>query len=64
MELKQILDVVSAFVMKDDNGLLCDAYNTTEVGESSCTRITVMYKERFPRWLEARKNTLKAISDF
>ena len=64
MELKQILDVVSAFAMKDDSGLLCDAYNTTEVGERSCTRITVMDKERFPRWLEERKKTLKTISDF
>ena len=64
LELKQILDVVSAFVMKDDSGLLCDAYNTTEVGKRSCTRITVMDKERFPKWLEERKSTLKAISDF
>ncbi len=64
LELKQILDVISAFVMKDDNGILCDAYNTTEVGETNCTRITIMDKERFPRWLEEQKNTLKAISDF
>lgn len=64
LELKQILDVVSAFVMLDDTGLLCDAYNTTELGESDCTRITVMGKERFAEWLEKRKNSIKTISDF
>ena len=64
LELKQILDVVSTFVMKDDNGILCDAYNTTEIGESDCTRITIMDTEHFPRWLEERKNNLKTISDF
>ena len=63
-ELKQILDVISSFVMDDDTGLLCDAYNTTEIGTSDCTRITVMAKELFPKWLEERGNTLKAISDF
>ena len=64
LELKQILDVVSTFVMMDDTGLLCDAYNTTELGESDCTRITVMGKERFSEWLEKRKNSIKSISDF
>ena len=64
LELKQILDIVSTFVMMDDTGLLCDAYNTTELGESDCTRITVMEKERFTEWLNRRKNSIKAISDF
>lgn len=64
LELKQILDVVSTFVMMDDTGLLCDAYNTTELGESDCTRITVMEKERFAEWLNRRKNSIKSISDF
>ena len=64
LELKQILDVVSTFVMVDDTGLLCDAYNTTELGESDCTRITIMGKERLSEWLEKRKNNIKSISDF
>jgi hypothetical protein len=50
--------------MVDDTGLLCDAYNTTELGESDCTRITVMGKEAFGEWLEKRKNSIKSISDF
>ena len=64
LELKQILDVVCAFVMEDDTGLLCDAYNTTELGDGDCTRITVMGKERFAEWLDKRKNSIKSISDF
>ena len=55
LELKQVLDVLSAFVLTDDNGYLCDAYHTTEFGATSCTRITIMEKQRFPMWLEARK---------
>lgn len=39
LELKQLLDVIAAFVMEDDSGLLCDAYNTTELGEQDCTCI-------------------------
>ena len=64
LELKQLLDVVSSFVMLDDSGLLCDAYNTTEWGTTDCTRMTIMSKERFPKWLKERKNVIKNISDF
>ena len=64
LELKQLLDVVSTFIMADDGGLLCDAYNTTELGDADCTRISVMDKDYFSPWLEARKNSMKSISDF
>lgn len=64
LELKQLLDVISTFVMDDDTGLLCDAYNTTEIGENDCTRITVMDTGRFPEWLKKREKCLKSISDF
>jgi len=64
LELKQILDVISTFVMVDDGGLLCDAYNTTELGETDCTRVSIMDKDSFPGWLEERKNRLESITDF
>jgi hypothetical protein len=38
--------------------------NTTELGDTDCTRISVMDKEHFSPWLEERKNSVKAISDF
>ena len=64
LEEKQLLDVLSTFVMADDTGLLCDAYNTAALGEKDCTRISVMEKKRFPAWLAEHENTLKSISDF
>lgn len=64
LELKQLLDVISTFIMEDDTGLLIDAYNTTEIGETDCTRISVMDKNRFSGWLKEREKNLKTISDF
>lgn len=43
---------------------IVDAYNTTEIGEADCTRISVMAKEDFPKWLNEREKSLKTISDF
>lgn len=64
LEEKQLLDVLSTFVMTDDCGLLCDAYNTAVLGEKDCTLISVMAKERFPVWLAEQQNRLESISDF
>lgn len=64
LEEKQLLDLMSTFVMADDSGLLCDAYNTAELGEQDCTKIFVMGKQQFPQWIAARKESLKTISDF
>lgn len=64
LELKQLLDVVASFIMVDDSGLLCDAYNTTELGDTDCTHIFIMPQGRFPEWLKRRQERLKSISDF
>lgn len=64
LEMKQVLDVLATFIMEDDNGLLVDAYNTTELGDTDCTCICIMDKSHFPRWLEARENHISTISDF
>lgn len=64
LEEKQLLDVLAVYVMADDNGLLCDAYNTAALGEYDCTQIFVMKKQRFPQWLADHKSSLKSISDF
>lgn len=64
LELKQLLDVISSFFMMDDGGLLCDAYNTTELGSADATRITIMDSTRFPDWIKTRENTLKSVLDF
>lgn len=58
IELKHILDMITAFAMVDDSGLYCDVHNTTELGDSDCTRISIMDKDRFPQWLTERNNRL------
>ena len=63
LELKQYLDVAASFIMTDDSGLLCDAYNTTELGNEDCLRIFIMESGRFPEWLKTRKNSLQSIKD-
>ena len=64
LEMKQLLDVLATFIMEDDSGLLVDAYNTTLLGKTDCTCISVMDKIRFPRWLEEHENNLQTISNF
>ena len=64
LELKQFLDVAASFILTDDSGLLCDAYNTTELGNEDCTRLFLMDCARFPAWLAERQNSVKTISDF
>jgi len=63
LELKQFLDVAASFILTDDSGLLCDAYNTTELGETDCTRISIMDSARFPEWLAERQTALQSITD-
>ena len=63
LELKQFLDVAASFILTDDTGLLCDAYNTTELGDEDCTRIFIMDSKRFPDWLDAREAALQSITD-
>ena len=64
LQQKQILDAIALHVMMDDSGLLCDAYNTTELGNKDCTRIYIMEKKRFAGWLADREKQLQTISDF
>lgn len=64
LQQKQILDTIALYVMADDSGLLCDAYNTTELGDQDGTHIYIMAKNRFSGWLADREKQLKSISDF
>ena len=64
LEMKQLLDIVCAYLMEDDTGLLCDVYNTTELGEEDATKLFVMDRGLFSGWLEQRQNVLESVSDF
>ena len=63
LELKQFLDVAASFLLTDDGGMLCDAYHTTELGETDCTRISIMDSKQFPVWLERKQMALQSISE-
>ena len=54
LEVKQCLDAIAAWLLIDDGGLFCDVHHTTEMGESDCTRMSIMDTPRFPAWLLER----------
>jgi len=58
IELKGIIDVINTFLLIDDNGSLCDIYNTSEFSDQDITRISIMKKDMFPEWIQRRKNWL------
>lgn len=55
LELKEVLDAAAAYLMVSDSGLLCDAYQTTELGKADCTQVFIMDTERYPEWYARRK---------
>lgn len=63
LEFKQILDTIATYVLRDDTGLFCDMFQTTQLGEKDCTIIYIMEKNTFPEWLKSRKDELQNISE-
>ena len=55
IEMKNLLDIITAYLLEDDGGLVCDAYHTTKLGDSDCTIVSIMARDRFPRWLEEHR---------
>ena len=46
------------------SGGLGGAVFNSSLNKTDCTRISVMSKERFAKWITERENSLKTISDF
>ena len=57
IETKQILDVINACVLTDDNGILCEIHQRTERGDTAHTEVYVMAAETFPAWIMTRKSS-------
>lgn len=55
LEEKQLLDVLSTFVMADDTGLLCDAYNTLRWAKRTVPESVSWKKSGFPPGLLSMK---------
>jgi hypothetical protein len=51
IEIKGIIDVINTFLLTDDNGSLCDIFNKSEILDRDLTRVSVMKKDMFPRWI-------------
>ena len=45
-------------------GLLCDVYYTTELGETDCTRMFAMDSRHFKDWPAEREEIITSIEDF
>ncbi len=55
LEEKQLLDVLSTFVMADDTGLLCDAYNPLRWAKRTVPESVSWKKSGFPPGLLSMK---------
>ena len=58
LELKAVLDAAACFLMESDSGLLCDAYHSTELGETDCTQMFIMDSRCYPQWYAERQERL------
>lgn len=55
LELKAVLDAAAAYLMESDSGLLCNAYHSTELGETDCTQLFIMDSRCYPQWYAERQ---------
>ena len=60
LELKAVLDAAACFLMESDSGLLCDAYHSTELGETDCTRMFIVDSRCYPQWYAERQGRFHA----
>ena len=51
VETKGIVDIINSFLLTDDSQNFCDIYNTSEVSDADYTRISIMKKDMFPKWI-------------
>ena len=56
LELKQVLDVITAFVLVDDGGEICEVHHANGLGWEDRTVITILGKDIFPSWYAAQKS--------
>jgi hypothetical protein len=64
IEIKGVINVINTFLLTDDNGTLCDIYNTSALLNKDFTCITIMKKDMFQGWLSGHKNRLISMAEF
>lgn len=55
LQNKQLLDTIAAYLLTDDNAMLCDLFQTSLRSCRNCTRVYLMSKEQFAGWYLARE---------
>ena len=51
LQLKQLIDVIASHVLTDDNAKLCNVYHSCLPSDKDCTKVYVMPKNTFSKWL-------------
>ena len=51
LQLKQLIDVIATHVLTDDNAKLCNVYHSCLPSDKNCTKVYIMPKDTFPKWL-------------
>lgn len=51
LQLKQLIDVIASHVLTDDNAKLCNIYHSCLPSDRDCTKIYIMPKSSFSKWL-------------
>ena len=51
LQLKQLIDVIATHILTDDNAKLCNVYHSCLPSDKDCTKVYVMPKDTFPKWL-------------
>jgi len=55
LELKQMLDIITAFVMVDDGGECCEVHSANRLGKEDRTIISIMHADDFGAWHTAQR---------
>ena len=61
LQLKQLIDVIATHVLTDDNAKLCNVYHSCLPSDKDCTKVYVMPKDTFPKWLLLYETTEKLV---
>lgn len=51
LQLKQLIDIIAAHILTDDNANLCNIYHSCLPSDKDCTKVYIMPKNTFSKWL-------------
>lgn len=51
LQLKQLIDIIAAHILTDDNAKLCNIYQSCMPSDKDCTKVFILPKNYFSKWL-------------